>query len=69
MAPHHKRVAIFAAFDALEPSQSMTVIDSDDLKSLHAQLAVERPGRFDWIYEEDGPSVWRARIEPRCDCC
>jgi uncharacterized protein (DUF2249 family) len=61
--PRDKHPAIFRTFDSLRSGQSMAIINDHDPRPLRYQLSAERPNRFTWTYEEEGPEVWRVRID------
>ena len=63
--PREKHPAIFRTFDALAAGQAMVIINDHDPRPLRYQFQAERPERFDWTYEEEGPEVWRVRISRR----
>lgn len=63
--PREKHPTIFRTFDGLQSGQAMVLINDHDPRPLHYQLMAERPGAFDWAYEEQGPEVWRVRISRR----
>ena len=63
--PREKHPTIFRTFDALTPGQEMVIINDHDPRPLRYQFQAERPDRFDWAYEEEGPEVWRVRITRR----
>ncbi|HET7630757.1 MAG TPA: DUF2249 domain-containing protein [Gemmatimonadaceae bacterium] len=60
--PRDKHPTIFRTFDALAAGQAMLLINDHDPKPLQYQLTAERANKFDWAYEEQGPSTWRVRI-------
>jgi uncharacterized protein (DUF2249 family) len=60
--PREKHPTIFRTFDSLASGQAMVIINDHDPKPLKYQLEAERPGKFAWAYEADGPDVWRVRI-------
>lgn len=60
--PRDKHPTIFRAFDGLQSGQTMILINDHDPRPLRYQLIGERPNTFDWVYEEEGPTVWRVRI-------
>jgi uncharacterized protein (DUF2249 family) len=60
--PREKHPTIFRTFDSLASGQAMVIINDHDPKPLKYQLEAERPGKFAWTYEADGPDVWRVRI-------
>lgn len=63
--PREKHPTIFRTFDALAIGQNMVIINDHDPRPLRYQFQAERPERFDWTYEEEGPEVWRVRIARR----
>lgn len=63
--PREKHPAIFRTFDSLVVGQEMVIINDHDPRPLRYQFQAERPERFDWTYEEQGPEVWRVRISRR----
>lgn len=63
--PRDKHPAIFRTFDGLDRGQSMLLVNDHDPLPLRYQLAAERPDTFTWTYEEQGPEVWRVRIDRR----
>lgn len=40
----------------------MRLVNDHDPKPLYYQFAAERPGTFDWEYQEQGPEVWKVLI-------
>ncbi len=63
--PRDKHPAIFRTFDGLDRGQSMLLVNDHDPLPLRYQLVAERPDTFTWTYEEQGPEVWRVRIDRR----
>jgi len=63
--PRDKHPTIFRTFDGLKPGEAMLLINDHDPKPLQYQLSAERPNGFTWTYQEQGPTVWRVRIERR----
>lgn len=63
--PARRHELIFAAYDALESGQAVTLVNDHDPKPLYYQLAAERPGEFDWAYLDTGPQTWTVRIAKR----
>lgn len=61
--PRDKHPTIFSTFDSLKSGQSMILINDHDPRPLRYQLAAERPDSFEWAYQEEGPTVWRVRID------
>jgi uncharacterized protein (DUF2249 family) len=65
IAPREKHPAIFRTFDDLSSGETMVIVNDHDPRPLRYQLAAERPDTFEWTYEEEGPEVWRVRIDRR----
>lgn len=63
--PREKHPAIFCTFDGLAEGQAMVIINDHDPRPLRYQFMAERPDRFDWTYEAEGPEIWRVRISRR----
>ena len=63
--PRDKHPAIFRAFDSLHTGESLLLVNDHDPRPLRYQLSAERPDQFTWTYEEEGPEVWRVRIDRR----
>jgi len=63
IAPREKHPTIFRTFDSLSSGQSMLLINDHDPRPLRYQLSAERPGTFEWTYQEEGPETWRVRID------
>ena len=61
--PRDKHPTIFRTFDSLKPGRSMILINDHDPRPLRYQLVAERPNSFEWTYLEEGPEVWRVRID------
>lgn len=62
LIPRERHSTIFARFDALNPGETLRLINDHDPKPLHYQLMAERPGVFVWEPEQQGPEVWVIRI-------
>ena len=60
--PRDKHPTIFRTFDSLTSGQSLLLVNDHDPRPLRYQLAAERPDTFDWVYEAEGPEIWRVRI-------
>ncbi|MCC6675311.1 MAG: DUF2249 domain-containing protein [Thermomicrobiales bacterium] len=60
--PRERHPRIFSTIDALEPGQSLRLINDHDPKPLYYQLMAERAGQVDWQYIENGPMVWQVQI-------
>jgi uncharacterized protein (DUF2249 family) len=57
------RVHIENAFEALAVGGAIELIVPHDPAPLRGRFAVERPGQSVWSYLEEGPVVWRVRVE------
>ena len=62
MVPRERHPAIFARLDALKPGESLRLVNDHNPKPLHYQLLAERPNRFTWQPEVQGPEEWIVRI-------
>lgn len=62
LIPRERHAQIFAAFDALKPSEAFELINDHDPKPLYYQFAAERTGQVAWEYLETGPQTWRVKI-------
>ena len=62
LPPREKHPTIFRTFDELKSGKAMILVNDHDPRPLRYQLLAERPNTFDWVYEEEGPNVWRVRI-------
>lgn len=63
--PRDKHPSIFRAFDSLAIGETLLLVNDHDPRPLRYQLAAEQPDTFDWVYEAEGPDVWRVRITRR----
>lgn len=60
--PHLKHKVIFETFDALNPGETMLLINDHDPVPLQFQFKLERPGQFAWDYIERGPEQFQIKI-------
>lgn len=60
--PAERHQTIMAAWSALEPEDTLTLISDHDPLALYLQLAHDHAGRFHWEYLERGPAQWRVRL-------
>jgi uncharacterized protein (DUF2249 family) len=63
--PREKHPTIFRTVDGLAGGESMVLVNDHDPRPLRYQLLAERPDTFVWTYLEEGPDVWRVRIDRR----
>lgn len=61
--PREKHPTIFKTFDALGVGDAFELVNDHDPRPLRYQFQAERPAAFGWTYIEQGPQVWRVRIE------
>ena len=62
MAPQDWLPQVFSTFSQLNDGDIMELVDSHDLKALHARFMCDLPGKFSWDFFEKGPTLWRAAI-------
>ncbi len=62
IAPRERHALIFSHFDALQPGQSMQLVNDHDPRPLHYQFQDRVGGQFEWNYLESGPAQWRIEI-------
>ena len=62
IAPPQRHSLIFSTFEALQPGQSLELVNDHDPMPLRAQFQMRSPGQFSWNYLEQGPQVWRVEI-------
>lgn len=60
--PFQRHPLIFDTFFSLAPGETMTLINDHDPKPLYYQFAAEQAGKFDWEYQEQGPTTWKVLI-------
>jgi uncharacterized protein (DUF2249 family) len=60
--PRERHPLIFKTFDSLQPGEAFLLITDHEPRPLHYQFVNERAHQFEWVYLEEGPEVWRARI-------
>lgn len=63
IAPRERHPLIFQTFDGLTPGGSLMLVNDHDPRPLYYQFMHERPNQFAWNYMEEGPTVWRVKIE------
>lgn len=73
IAPRERHLMIFTRFEALQPGQSLQLINDHDPKPLHDQFQIRSADGFSWDYLEAGPDVWRVQIGKKAavtsNCC
>ncbi len=62
IAPRQRHALIFGRFDALQPGQSLQLVNDHDPQPLRHQFDDRAPAQFEWSALESGPAVWRVQI-------
>jgi uncharacterized protein (DUF2249 family)/quercetin dioxygenase-like cupin family protein len=57
-----KHPAIFQAYAAVPPGESLVLVNDHDPRHLHDEFEVEHPGGYAWDYLARDPGAWRIRI-------
>ncbi|WP_205093358.1 DUF2249 domain-containing protein [Thalassobacillus pellis] len=63
--PKIRHPRIFDTFDNLEDGETLELTNDHDPRPLHYQFMMEREGKFEWSYLEEGPDIWRVAITKR----
>ncbi len=63
--PRFKHPSIFDMFDSLAEGSAFIINNDHDPKPLYYQLLAERGQTFMWEYLENGPEVWKVKIDKR----
>lgn len=69
--PSERHARIFTLLGDLAPGASLELVNDHDPRPLYLQLQARHPGRFGWQYLQQGPDLWRVRIDKESsgDCC
>ncbi len=59
--PFGRHELIFQKWDALQPGETLRIINDHDPKPLHYQFEAEYKGQYGWEYEQEGPKDWIVR--------
>jgi uncharacterized protein (DUF2249 family) len=62
IVPRERHTLIFGRFHALQPGESLELINDHDPRPLYYQMQAQSPGAFTWTYLQAGPEVWRVSI-------
>tara|TARA_R110001599_G_scaffold349946_1_gene579262 strand:+ start:133 stop:429 length:297 start_codon:yes stop_codon:yes gene_type:complete len=62
IAPRDRHPIIFGRFDALQPGESLVLVNDHDPRPLHHQFEQRCSGQFDWTYLRSGPALWQVQI-------
>lgn len=65
IAPRERHALVFARFDALQPGQTMELVNDHDPQPLRVHFEDRAFRQYDWRYVETGPASWRVRIGKR----
>src|SRR5829696_6925064 len=63
LEPAQKHPAVFKKFDTLLNGEAFLLINDHDPKPLYYQMIAERGKVVEWQYIEEGPKVWRVKIQ------
>jgi uncharacterized protein (DUF2249 family) len=63
--PKERHPLIFTTFDGLKEGEAFVLMNDHDPKPLYYSFLHEREGLFAWEYLEQGPTVWKVRIEKK----
>lgn len=63
--PRHRHMIIQQLFAHLAPGASLQLVVDHDPKPLRFQLEAKHGARCQWTYLEEGPDIWRARLQLR----
>lgn len=61
--PRFRHAIIFRLFENLMPDATLQLIAPHAPRPLHAQFEMRYGDGFRWNYLEEGPEVWRVRLE------
>lgn len=57
-----KQPVIFKTFEELAPGETMELINDHDPRPLRNLFTMKHPEKFEWVYVEQGPEIWRIGI-------
>lgn len=60
--PRERHPLIFKTFDDLAKGGSFILVNDHDPKPLYYQFLHERPGQVDWVYQQEGPDLWKVKV-------
>lgn len=61
--PHFRHTVVFQLFEDLKDMSSLQIIADHDPKPLRFQLEAKHGNRCRWSYLEQGPDLWRVRLQ------
>jgi uncharacterized protein (DUF2249 family) len=62
ISPRERHTTIFSRFAALQPGQSLQILNDHNPQPLRYQFEDRCSGQFDWTALESGPTVWHVQI-------
>lgn len=62
ISPRERHATIFSVFDALQPGQSLQIVNDHNPQPLRYQFEDRSRDQFEWTALEAGPTVWRIQI-------
>jgi uncharacterized protein (DUF2249 family) len=65
ITPKERHPLIFATFDEMKKGEAFVLVNDHDPKPLYYSFLHEREGLFAWEYLEQGPTVWKVKIEKK----
>lgn len=63
LTPRERHPRIMNTWESLAAGKAMVVVNDHDPVPLYYQFACEHGGAFHWEYLEQGPEVWRVRLQ------
>lgn len=61
--PRHRLTIILQLFEHLPPGNSLQLIVDHDPRPLRFQIEARHGSRCQWTYLEEGPDIWRVRLQ------
>lgn len=61
--PFERHLKIFNTWEGLHHGEAMRIINDHDPKPLRYQFEAEENGKYEWVYEEQGPKDWQVKIK------
>jgi uncharacterized protein (DUF2249 family) len=62
ITPRDRHAIVFHRFEALQPGQSLELVNDHNPQPLRAQFDELAAGQFEWSALESGPTDWRVQI-------
>ena len=63
LPPFERHGKIFQTWDTLNSGEIMKIINDHDPKPLRYQFEAEYTDKFEWVYEQQGPTDWIVNIK------